>query len=89
MVNLRTGDPLFKRGDPNDGLCCVVAGALKVGSTNPRDGTLRLTLYVEPYQWFGEIALIDRQPRSLHAVADVDSTVLLVPRPQIEAWLDE
>ncbi len=89
VVTLRAGDPLFKRGDPNDGLCCVLAGALKVGSTHPRDGTMRLTLYVEPYHWFGEIALIDRQPRSLHAIADMDSMVLMVPRPLIEAWLDE
>ncbi|MET5012481.1 cyclic nucleotide-binding domain-containing protein, partial [Burkholderia pseudomallei] len=58
------------------------------GSTDPRDGSLRLTLYLEPYHWFGEIALIDRQPRSQHALADVDSTVLVVPRVQIEPWLD-
>lgn len=88
LVSLKAGDRLFARGEAHDGLYCVVAGALKVGSPDPRDGSLRLTLYVEPYQWFGEIALIDRQPRSQHAVADVDSMVLVVPRSQIEPWLD-
>lgn len=88
LVTVKAGEMLFARGETHDGLYCVVAGALKVGSTDPRDGSLRLTLYLEPYHWFGEIALIDRQPRSQHALADVDSTVLVVPRVQIEPWLD-
>ena len=55
---------------------------------NPADGSQRLTLYVEPYHWFGEIALIDQLPRSQDAVADIASTVRVVSRPLIEAWLD-
>ncbi len=85
---LKQGETLFASGDAHDGLYCVVAGALKVGSVDPRDGSQRLTLYAEPYQWLGEIALIDRQPRSQNAVADMDSTVLMVSRASIEAWLE-
>ncbi|MDE2402887.1 MAG: Crp/Fnr family transcriptional regulator [Burkholderiales bacterium] len=88
LWHLKAGETLFERGDEHDGLCCVVAGALKVGSTSPRDGSRRLTLYVEPYQWFGEIALIDRKPRSQDAVADTDATVLVVSRAALEPWLD-
>ncbi len=47
-----------------------------------------LMLYAEPYHWFGEIALIDQLPRSQDAVADIASTVLVVSRPLLEAWLD-
>lgn len=83
------GETLFARGEAHDGLCCVVAGALKLGSLNPRDGSQRLTMYVEPYHWFGEVALLDRLPRSQDAVADMDSTVLVVSRMQLEPWLDE
>jgi len=88
LWHLKAGETLFARGEAHDGLCCVVAGALKLGSTSPIDGSHRLTLYVEPYHWFGEVALIDRLPRSQDAVADVDSTVLVVSRAQIEPWLD-
>jgi CRP/FNR family cyclic AMP-dependent transcriptional regulator len=86
---IKAGDTLFARGEVQDGLYCVVAGALMLGSTNPIDGTQRLTLYVEPYQWIGEVALIDRLPRDQSAVADVDTTVLMISRANIEAWLVE
>ncbi|MDO9005479.1 MAG: Crp/Fnr family transcriptional regulator [Aquabacterium sp.] len=89
LWSLRAGETLFARGgDDQSGLCCVVAGALKVGSINPRDGTHRLSLYLEPYQWVGEIALIDRKPRSQDAVADTDATVLVIPQSLLEPWLD-
>lgn len=89
LVHLRAGESLFTRGGAPESLCCVVAGALKLGSINPIDGSQRLTLYAEPYHWFGEIALMDQLPRSQDAVADIASTVLLVSRPMIEAWLEE
>ena len=76
LVYLQAGESLFSRGGPPEALCCVIAGALKLGSVNPADGSQRLTLYVEPYHWFGEIALIDQLPRSQDAVADIASTVL-------------
>ncbi len=88
LWHLQPGETLFARGDEHDGLCCVLAGALKVGSINPADGTHLLTLYLEPYQWFGEIAFIDRKPRGQDAVADTESTVLVVPRVALESWLE-
>ena len=86
---LRSGEALFGRGEANESLCCVVAGALRLGSVDPRDGSHLLTLYVEPYHWFGEIALIDRMPRSQDAVADMDSTVLVVSGKLLEDWLNQ
>lgn len=88
LVSLNAGESLFSQGDDHAALCCVVAGALKVGAINPRDGTHRLSLYLEPYQWVGEIALIDRKPRSQDAVADTDATVLMIPQAVLEPWLD-
>ena len=89
LVHLAEGETLFKTDEFRDGLSCVVAGALRLGSVNPQDGTQRLTLYVEPYHWFGELSLIDRLPRSMLAVADTPSTVLVTSRVQLEAWLAE
>lgn len=86
LVHLSAGEAL--RDDAQDGLCCVIAGALRMGSAHPEHGTQRLTLYVEPYHWFGEVSLIDRIPRAMAAVADTDSTVLVVSKSAIEPWLD-
>ncbi len=84
---LKPGETLFSRGEAHDSLCCVVAGALKVGATDPNDGTHRLTLYLEPYQWIGEISMIDGLPRGQDAIADMDSTVMVVSGHQLETWL--
>lgn len=87
LWHLKSGETLFSRGEAHDSLCCVVAGALKLGSVNPKDGSHRLTLYVEPYHWFGEVSVIDNLPRSQDAIADMDSTVLVVSGPALLEWL--
>ena len=86
LIHLSAGESL--RDEAQDGLCCVIAGALRMGSMHPEHGTQRLTLYVEPYHWFGEVSLIDRIPRIMVAVADTESTVLAVAKSAIEPWLD-
>jgi CRP/FNR family cyclic AMP-dependent transcriptional regulator len=88
LWHIKAGDYLFTQGDDRESLCCVVAGALKLGSTDHNDGSLRLTLYVEPYTWFGEVSAIDGLPRSQDAVADVDSTVLVVTGSALSEWLE-
>lgn len=87
-VQLKAGERLFGRGADADGLYCVTAGALRVGALQ-RDGTESLLSYVEPYQWFGEIALLDDLPRTHDAVADGDTTVWQVPQGELRAWLDD
>lgn len=89
LWHIRTGEALFSRGESQDSLCCVVAGALKLGSVNPKDGSHRLTMYVEPYHWFGEVSVMDGLPRSQDAIADIDSTVMVVNGPQLQEWLGE
>jgi CRP-like cAMP-binding protein len=83
---LAAGERLFARGDEADGLCCVLAGALHVGSLQA-DGSQRLLVYLEPYQWFGEISTFDGLPRTHDAVADGDTRLLLVPRRTLLDWL--
>jgi CRP/FNR family cyclic AMP-dependent transcriptional regulator len=89
IVSLKAGERLFSRGETDEALCCVLSGALKLGSINAEDDDQVLSMYLEPYQWFGEIAVIDRLPRSQDAVADAPSTVLVVPRSALEPWLNE
>lgn len=88
VLRLAAGEALFGRGDEAEGLCCVIAGALQVGALQP-DGTRTLLAYVEPYQWFGEISMLDGLPRTHDAVADPEAAVLVVPRAALHAWLAE
>lgn len=89
VANLKAGQRLFSRGEADEALCCVLSGALKLGSINAEEDEQVLSMYLEPYQWFGEIAMIDRLPRSQDAVADVASSVLVVSRSALEPWLND
>jgi len=86
LWKLAPGEHLFERGGVPEGLCCVVAGALRVGAVLA-DGSQSMLFMLEPYQWFGEISMLDGQPRTHDAVADVDSTVLVVPQTDLHDWL--
>lgn len=87
LRRLVPGQPLFARGGEADGLCCVTAGALRVGAHDAQ-GQAAVLAYLEPYQWFGEIAMIDGLPRTHDAVAETDSQVLVVPQAGLLAWLE-
>jgi len=84
---LRDGETLFARGAAAQGLCCVMAGSVRIGAWQA-DGKASLLACVEPYQWFGEVSLIDDQPRTHHAVAEGDTSVLVVPQTALRDWLD-
>jgi CRP/FNR family transcriptional regulator, cyclic AMP receptor protein len=84
---LVAGERLFMRGDPDDGLYCVLEGAVRVGAASVA-GREALLAVVGPARWFGEIALFDGGVRTHDAYAERDSTLFHVPRPALIALLD-
>lgn len=77
---------LFSRGDVPDGVYAVLDGGLRISAVGER-GREAVLAVVEPPQWFGEIAVFDRLPRTHDAVAAVDSMVLHVSAPALDALL--
>ena len=84
---LGAGEILFQRGDPPDGLYCVVEGTIRIGATSA-DGREALLAVLEPVNWFGEIGVFDRQPRTHDARADGNTTLLHMPQAALTALLD-
>ena len=84
---LQAGERLFMRGDPDDGLYCVLEGAVRVGAASVA-GREALLAVVGPVQWFGEIALFDGGARTHDAYAERDATLFHVPRAALVALLD-
>ncbi|WP_439893539.1 Crp/Fnr family transcriptional regulator (plasmid) [Ralstonia sp. 25C] len=84
---LRAGEVLFRRGAPPDGLYCVVEGTICIGATSA-DGREALLAVLEPVNWFGEIGVFDRQPRTHDASADTAATLLHMPQAALIALLE-
>lgn len=87
LRQLAAGECLFARGSEADGLYCVVEGALRVSGT-AESGKEALLVYLEPPNWFGEIALFDGGPRTHDAWALHACALLHVPQQALHALLE-
>src|SRR5512138_2613903 len=77
------GAVIFEEGDPGSRMYVVQAGAVRI---EKRAGARTLTIAVlGPGEFFGEMALLDRQPRSAAAVVAERSRILEID----EAAFDE
>lgn len=83
---LRDGEALYFKGDPGDGLYCVVSGAL-ASTGDTRDGQQTMLARIDAPHWFGEVSLIDDGPRTHHTWADGAAVVLHVPLEPLQAHL--
>jgi CRP/FNR family transcriptional regulator, cyclic AMP receptor protein len=75
---LAAGEAVFHRGDPNDGIYCILSGAVRFGAVAP-SGKESMVALIEAPEWFGEIALFDDGVRTHDASADVTTTLLHLP----------
>ena len=75
----KKGEVLVRQGDPCGDLFSVLQGRLKVGSLAGEDAEVLLSV-VGPGEVFGEIALLDEEPRSATVVALEPCRLLIVPR---------
>lgn len=87
LRRLGAGQRLFARGEPGDGIYCVLQGTVRITGIT-RDGGEALLALLEPPQWFGEIALFDDAPRTHDAWTESDALLLHVAQPALQAMLD-
>lgn len=68
MLRLKEGDVVFDEGDPGDSLYLVGEGSIKISKAG-RGGHQETLGFIQPGNFFGEMALFDGQPRSAKATA--------------------
>lgn len=73
-VRLNDGDILFRRGDPGDAFYIIESGQVRVFTYDEEGRELTLNT-MGPGEGFGELALVDTQPRSA-SVSAIGATVL-------------
>jgi len=80
------GTVVFMRGDPGDSLCGVVTGRVRI-STSRAGGKEVFLNIIGPGESFGEIALLDGQPRTATATAMTRTELIVIRREQFLALL--
>lgn len=82
-VNFSAGDIIFKEGDPGDSAYLIEEGSVEVSVSNTQHSR------IGKGELFGEIALIDQQPRTA-TVRALENTVLVpIPRQLVKERLEK
>lgn len=79
MNRFAAGDAVCREGDTSDFMCFVVKGGLDVTKQH-ENGHEVIIAHLKPGDSMGEMALIDRQPRSATVQATEDTSLLILTR---------
>lgn len=80
------GSMIIMQGDPGDSLFLLASGQVKVILIG-EDGREVILSVLGPGSFFGEMSLLDNEPRSAHVVAMEDSVLLQLRREDFQARL--
>jgi CRP/FNR family transcriptional regulator, cyclic AMP receptor protein len=87
LVRHRHQATIFQKGDPGGSMMAVVRGRVKI-CTYSADGKELVLNIIDRGGLFGEIALLDGQPRSADAVAIDDTELLVLDRSRLLPFLN-
>lgn len=86
VTHHRQNATIFQKGDPGASMVAVVRGRVKI-CTYSADGKELVLNIIDRGGLFGEIALLDGQPRSADAVALEDTELLVLERNRLLPFL--
>jgi CRP-like cAMP-binding protein len=82
---LPAGEAAFEQGDEGDFLCLLVEGVVDVTRARP-DGSSLTIARLEAPEFFGEMALIDKAPRSATVRALTDAALLCLSGKNLQSF---
>jgi len=85
----RRGEVVFHAGDPGESLHVIVSGAVRVELPSPGGDQPAILIVLHPGEFFGELALLDGEPRSATVVAAEATETLVLERPRFQRLVDE
>lgn len=81
------GSFIYLPTDPGESVLVVARGRVKIKFISP-DGQESILAFIGVGELFGELAILDTQPRNEYAEAMVDTTVIAIPREEMLALMD-
>ena len=82
------GQPVFREGDPGDGVYVVGDGRVQISAVVGQDQQ-RILSRPGPGEFFGEMAVLDNGPRSASAIAEEVSQLMFIPRDGLLELLEK
>ncbi|MBV9250324.1 MAG: Crp/Fnr family transcriptional regulator [Acetobacteraceae bacterium] len=76
---VRRGQTIFQKGDDSSSMMAVLSGRVRISAVSAEGKEITLNV-INPGEVFGEIALLDGQPRSADATASEETVLLVVER---------
>lgn len=84
---LRRGEILFREGDPGDEMFLIREGTIII-SKAVTGRVEQVLARMAAGEFFGEMALFDRSPRSATIQAETDTTLLVLDRDNLQLLID-
>jgi signal transduction histidine kinase len=78
----QAGEVVFKEGDPGEGLFVIGEGRIKICINTGLDQPIELS-QLGPGEFFGEMAVLDYEPRSATAIAVEPTELYYIARPAL------
>jgi CRP/FNR family cyclic AMP-dependent transcriptional regulator len=82
------GAVIVSQEDPGDALFVLVSGRVKVVLYGDSGREIILSIFRSPGDFFGEMSLLDDEPRSATVIADRASRLLVLSRREFQAHLE-
>src|SRR6266481_1835423 len=76
---LKRGATIVSKGDPGNSLIAVISGTVKI-SVSSVDGRSAILNLIGPGEIFGEMSVLDGQPRSADAIANTNCEIFTIDR---------
>jgi len=86
VSDFETSESIFQRNALNSGVYAVLSGSVKIFGVN-REGKEALLTFIEPVDWFGELALFDGDVRTHNAVASSKTQLLCLRHDKLNGLL--
>lgn len=86
--NYLAGEYIFYQGDPGIGLYLIREGEVSI----MRDGDVNDKLALATFgkgDFFGELAMVDGETRSASAIANVDTRLAVIFKPDLDEFIDK
>ena len=83
---MKRGTPIYLPSESADGVLLVASGRVKICHTTP-DGKQSIIDFVDAGEVFGELALLDSQQRDEYAETTEKTTLVLIPKRELQAMI--